>query len=115
VADDNHDSGRTLALLLEIKGHEARTAADGLETLSIAEEFRPDIILMDIGMPKLNGYEATKRLRATPWGKDIFVVALTGHAQSSDVALALEAGCTAHLVKPVDFVELDRLLESVTR
>jgi CheY-like chemotaxis protein len=90
-----------------------RTAADGLETLAIAEEFQPDIILMDIGMPKLNGYEATKRLRATPWGGVIPIVALTGHAQSSDIAHSMEAGCTAHLVKPVDLAELDRLLENV--
>jgi CheY-like chemotaxis protein len=90
-----------------------RTAADGLETLAIAEEFLPDIILMDIGMPKLNGYEATKRLRAMPWGEDIPIVALTGHAQSSDIALSMEAGCTAHLVKPIDFTELERLLENM--
>jgi CheY-like chemotaxis protein len=99
---------------LKIKGHEVRTAGDGLEGISVAEEFRPDIILMDVGMPKLNGYEATKRLRETPFGKNITIIALTGWGQSSDVARSIEAGCTAHLVKPVDFAELERLLATAT-
>jgi CheY-like chemotaxis protein len=114
IVDDNRDSSHTLGLLLKIKGHEVRTAGDGLEGIAVAEEFRPDIILMDVGMPKLNGYEATKRLRETPFGKDITIIALTGWGQSSDVARSIEAGCTAHLVKPVDFAELERLLATAT-
>ncbi len=110
VVDDNHDSGHTLSMLLQIKGHEVRTASDGLEAIATAEEFRPEIILMDVGMPKLNGYEATRRLREKPFGKDIMIVALTGWGQASDVARSIEAGCSAHLVKPVDFAELERLL-----
>jgi PAS domain S-box-containing protein len=110
VVDDNHDSGHMLSLLLKAKGHEVRTASDGLEAIAIADEFRPDIILMDVGMPKLNGYEATRRLREKPYGKDIMIVALTGWGQASDVARSIEAGCSAHLVKPVDFAELERLL-----
>lgn len=110
VVDDNHDSGHTLSLLLKIKGHEVRTASDGLQAIASAEEFRPDVILMDVGMPKLNGYEATRRLREKPFGKDILIVALTGWGQASDIARSIEAGCSAHLVKPVDFAELERLL-----
>jgi CheY-like chemotaxis protein len=110
VADDNRDACRTMSMLLRAKGHEVRTAADGLEAISVAEEFRPDVILMDLSMPKLNGYEATRRLRDTPYGKEIEIIALTGWGQTSDVNRSIEAGCTAHLVKPVDFAELDRLL-----
>ncbi len=110
VVDDNKDSGDTLSLLLKVKGHDVHTARDGLEAIDKAAEFRPEIILMDLGMPKLNGYDATRRIRETPEGRDIYIVALTGWGQASDVARSLEAGCSAHLVKPVDFAELDRLL-----
>jgi CheY-like chemotaxis protein len=102
-------------MLLRIKGHDVRTARDGLEAIAVAEEFRPHIILMDVGMPKLNGYEATQRLRATDFGKDITIVALTGWGQASDVARSIEAGCSAHLVKPIDYAELDRLLASAPK
>jgi CheY-like chemotaxis protein len=115
VVDDNHDSGHTLGLLLKIKGHEVRTAGDGLEAIAVAEEFRPDVILMDVGMPKLDGYEATRRLRETPFGKDIMIVALTGWGQAGDIARSTAAGCTAHLVKPVDFAELERLLATAKK
>lgn len=87
-----------------------RLAGDGLEAIAATEEFRPEIILMDVGMPKLNGYDATRRIRELPFGGDIMIVALTGWGQASDVACSIEAGCTAHLVKPVDFAELERLL-----
>jgi CheY-like chemotaxis protein len=110
VVDDNYDSCYTLSLLLKLKGHEVRTAGDGVEAVTASEEFRPDIVLMDVGMPKLNGYEATRRIRELPNGNDIMIVALTGWGQPSDVAQSIEAGCSAHLVKPVDFAELERLL-----
>jgi CheY-like chemotaxis protein len=113
VVDDNHDSCHTLSLLLKLKGNEVRTAGDGLEAIAAAEEFRPDVILMDVGMPKLNGYEATRRIREQPYGKDIMIVALTGWGNASDVAQSIHAGCSAHLVKPVDFAELERLLATV--
>jgi CheY-like chemotaxis protein len=110
VVDDNKDSGDTLCILLRYKGHEVWTARDGLEAVLKAGELQPEIILMDVGMPKLNGYEATRRIRETPSGKDIFIVALTGWGQPSDVVKSREAGCSAHLVKPVDFAALDELL-----
>jgi CheY-like chemotaxis protein len=115
VVDDNHDSSHTLSLLLKLKGHQVRTAGDGLEAISIAEEFLPDIILMDINMPNLNGYDATRRLRETPFGKDIMIVALTGWGQGSDAARSIEAGCSAHLAKPVDFAELERLIATAKK
>ncbi|HEX5470791.1 MAG TPA: response regulator, partial [Lacipirellulaceae bacterium] len=110
VADDNRDAGRTMCMLLRAKGYDVRIARDGEEALATAEEFLPNAILMDVSMPKLNGYEATRRLRAMPLGKTMTIIALTGWGQPSDVAKSIEAGCTAHLVKPVDFAELDRLL-----
>ncbi|HEX3600792.1 MAG TPA: ATP-binding protein [Lacipirellulaceae bacterium] len=113
VVDDNKDSGDTLSLLLRVKGHEVYTARDGLEAIDRAGEFTPEIILMDLGMPKLNGYEATRRIRETPNGKKMHIVALTGWGQASDIARSVEAGCTAHLVKPVDFAMLDNLLANL--
>jgi CheY-like chemotaxis protein len=110
VVDDNHDSGDSLCLLLKTKGHEVRTARDGLEAIAAADDFKPEIILMDVGMPNLNGYDATRRIRETDSGRDIFIVALTGWGQAEDVERSREAGCSAHLIKPVDFAALDRLL-----
>jgi CheY-like chemotaxis protein len=115
VADDNRDACRTLSMLLRAKGHDVRTAMDGIEAVAVAEEFRPDVILMDVSMPELNGYEATQRIRAMPFGKDITIIALTGWGQPSDVARSVEAGCSAHLLKPVDFAELERLLASAIK
>jgi signal transduction histidine kinase/ActR/RegA family two-component response regulator len=115
VVDDNLDSGHTLSLLLTIKGHEVRTAGDGVEGIAVAEDFQPDVILMDLGMPRLNGYEATKRLRESPFGKDIMIIALTGWGQASDIVRSIEAGCSAHLVKPVDLAELERLLATAQK
>jgi PAS domain S-box-containing protein len=110
VVDDNHDSGDSLCLLLKTKGHDVRTARDGLEAIAAAREFKPEIILMDVGMPNLNGYDATRRIRETDNGRDIFIVALTGWGQAEDVQHSREAGCSAHLIKPVNFAALDRLL-----
>jgi len=112
VVDDNKDSSDTMCILLRHKGHEVWMARDGLEAVAKAGELDPDIILMDLGMPKLNGYDATRRIRDTKSGRDIFIVALTGWGQPGDVARSRDAGCSAHLVKPVDFAALDALLAS---
>ncbi len=112
VVDDNEDSVSTLSLLLRIKGNEVRTACDGQEAVEVAATFRPEIILMDVGMPKLNGYDATRQIRGMPWGKDVFIVALSGWGQAQDRERATEAGCSAHLTKPVDFTALEHLLAS---
>src|SRR5262245_10848353 len=78
VADDNEDSVASMALMLKILGHDVRTAADGLEAIDVAKSFRPSLILLDIGMPKLNGYDACRRIRELSWGGDVVIVALTG-------------------------------------
>jgi PAS domain S-box-containing protein len=112
VVDDNKDSADTLGTLLRIKGHQIRTAGDGLRAIEVAAEFRPEVILMDVGMPRMNGYDATSRIRQTPWGKEVFIIALTGWGQESDVQNSVDAGCSAHLVKPVDLAALEGLLVS---
>jgi two-component system CheB/CheR fusion protein len=112
VVDDNYDAGNCLALLLNRFGHETRLAEDGLEGLEVAEAFRPDVILLDIGMPRLNGYEAARRLRELPWGTEVRLIALTGWGQEEDRKKSRAAGFDAHLVKPVDQATL---LETLAR
>jgi signal transduction histidine kinase/ActR/RegA family two-component response regulator len=110
VVDDNRDSAMSLSLLLELDGHDVRRAYDGLEALQIAEDFRPQITLLDIGMPKLDGYGTARELRRREWAKDALLVALTGWGQQEDKRLAREAGFDHHMVKPVDPEALRRLL-----
>ena len=107
VADDLADSAESLALLLETMGHSVRVAYDGEEALEIGASFRPDVALLDLGMPKINGYETCRRLRATPWGRDVTLVAQTGWGQSEDRRRTQAAGFDHHVVKPVD---VDRLM-----
>jgi signal transduction histidine kinase/ActR/RegA family two-component response regulator len=113
VVDDNRDAAASLAMILSLVGHDTRTAQDGLEALELAEAFRPDVLLLDIGLPKLNGYDACRRIRAQPWGKDIFIVAVTGWGQEEDRRRSQEAGFNHHLVKPVDFGCLEKLLATL--
>ena len=110
VVDDNRDSATSLAMMLQIMGNEVRTGHDGFAAIELAEQFRPQVVLMDIGMPKLNGYEATRRIREQPWGQDVAVIALTGWGQEDDRAKSREAGCAGHLVKPVSLPDLEKLL-----
>ena len=110
VVDDNRDSADGLALLLELGGDEVRTAYDGLAAVEAAAQFRPEAVLMDIGMPTLNGYDAARRIREQPWGRDVLLIALTGWGQDEDRRLSLEAGFDVHLTKPVDHRMLTRLL-----
>ncbi|HVG08628.1 MAG TPA: ATP-binding protein [Thermoanaerobaculia bacterium] len=110
VVDDNRDSAESLALLLQVTGNEVRTAFDGLEAVEEAERFRPDVVLLDIGMPKLNGYEAARRIRGEPWGKGMLLIAQTGWGQEEDRRRSQEAGFDAHLTKPVDHLKLIKLL-----
>ena len=102
VVDDNADSVESLALLLRIDGHLVETANDGEEALAAAERFQPDAILLDLGMPRMNGYEVCEAIRARPWGRSILIVAQTGWGQAQDRARTREAGFDAHLTKPVD-------------
>ena len=102
IVDDNRDSADSLALLLVHAGHETHTAHDGYSGLQAAEALRPDVILLDIGMPQLNGYEVARRIRQAPWGGDVTLVALTGWGQAEDRAKSREAGFDEHFVKPVE-------------
>ena len=110
VADDNRDSADSLAMLLRLGGHHVDTAYDGIEVLKSAERTRPDAVLLDIGMPRLNGYDTCRRLRALPGGNAMMVIAMTGWGQDEDRRRTIAAGFDAHLVKPVDPEELERLL-----
>ena len=110
VVDDNRDSAESLANLLELTGNEARSAYDGLEALEAAERFMPDLVLLDIGLPKLNGYEVARRIRELPRGKEMLLVALTGWGQDEARQKSREAGFDEHLVKPVDYAALMKLL-----
>jgi CheY-like chemotaxis protein len=108
VADDNADSAETLKIMLEVMGNEVRVARDGEEAVEVAREFAPEAILMDIGMPRMNGYDACERIRAS--GSDAFIVALTGWSQEEDKARSKQAGFDRHHVKPVEPKTLEALL-----
>ncbi|WP_406698232.1 ATP-binding protein [Singulisphaera sp. Ch08] len=110
IVDDSHDGASTLARMLKLMGNDVRTASDGLEGIEAAGEFLPEVVLMDIGMPVLNGLDATKRIREQAWGREMTIIALTGWGQDGDKARSREAGCDGHLVKPVDIDELERFL-----
>jgi PAS domain S-box-containing protein len=112
VVDDNRDSAESLSMFLRLNGHEVSTAYDGIEAVEAAERFRPDAVLLDIGLPRLSGEDACRRIRAWPWGRDMMLVALTGWGQDADRRRTLEAGFDAHLVKPVDPAEVMKLLAS---
>ncbi|MBX5462149.1 MAG: PAS domain S-box protein [Steroidobacteraceae bacterium] len=102
VADDNADAAASLAMILQMQGHETRTASDGSQAVEIAATFQPDIIFMDVGMPRVDGLEATRRIRAQPWGKNMLIVALTGWGQQSDRRQTSQVGMDLHLVKPIN-------------
>jgi signal transduction histidine kinase len=111
VVDDNRDAANTLAVLLRAMGHEARTAYGGEEALRAAPQFRPDAIVLDIGMPGLSGYEVARRVRGQDWGRRVALIALTGWGQQRDKALAAQAGFDRHLTKPVDAAALAAAFE----
>ena len=110
VVDDNRDAASSLAMLFELDGHEVVTVHDGAAAFGAAEAHRPDVVLLDIGLPLLDGYAAARAIRAQPWGKGLTLVAVTGWGQEQDRLLSQEAGFDAHLVKPVDHHALMKLL-----
>ena len=114
VADDNDDAAATLSTVLVLKGNDVRVAKDGMEAVELAESFRPDVMLLDIGMPKLNGYDVCRRVRSAR-GREVLVIALSGWGQEDDKRRSADAGFDHHLVKPVDPLALVALLDSVRR
>jgi PAS domain S-box-containing protein len=112
VVDDSHDAAESLAMLLQLEGHETYRAHDGADAVRTAERVRPDVVLMDIGLPVLNGYEACRRIRDHAWGATSVIVAISGWGQDDDREQSRAAGFDLHLVKPVDYKELLRLVGS---
>jgi len=110
VVDDSRDSAESMALLLELEGHETFTAHDGPEAVARAAELAPDILLLDIGLPGLSGYEVCRQVRAQPRGAAMVIVALSGWGQAADKQKALNAGFDDHLTKPVEHEALTRTL-----
>lgn len=115
VVDDNRDGAESMAMMLRLLGNDVTTAHDGLEAVAAADAFRPDVVLMDIGLPRLDGLEATRRIREQPWGRQMTIVALTGWGQDNDRQQSKQAGCDGHLVKPVDLADLEQFLDSIQR
>jgi len=115
VADDNRDAAESLAMLLTMMGHEVRVAHDGVQAVDRADQFRPDLILMDVGMPKLDGLQAATQIRSFAWGAAPVIVALTGWGQEADRKRSKAAGCDEHLVKPLDIERLTALLAQLTQ
>jgi signal transduction histidine kinase/CheY-like chemotaxis protein len=113
VADDNNDSATSLSILLNDAGYDIRTAGDGVQALETAAQFRPDIALLDIGMPKLNGYEVARQIRNQPWGRHVLLIALTGWGGAEHRQQTAQVGFDHHLTKPVDPAALTRLLVSL--
>ena len=114
VVDDNIDSAQCLGMLLEETGHDVKLAYDGPSGLQAAIDFRPNVVLLDIGLPGLNGFEVAKRIREQPTLKNIVLVALTGYGHESELRRSDEAGFDLHLVKPTDFLKIKEILASVS-
>lgn len=113
VVDDNKDSATTLAMMLRLLGNEVRTANDGFEAIEVAESFRPDVALLDIGLPRMDGYETAQRIRKQQGGEEMYLIAATGWSRDDDRQRATEAGFDTHMVKPVDIAALESLLASL--
>jgi PAS domain S-box-containing protein len=114
IVDDNRDSADSLAMLFKLTGNKTYMAHDGVEALEAIEKYRPEVVLLDIGLPRLDGHEVCRRVREQPWGKDIVIIALTGWGQEADRRKSEDAGFNGHLVKPVDYDKLLELLSSLT-
>jgi CheY-like chemotaxis protein len=113
VVDDNRDSADTMAALLRAWGHDVRTLYDGQSMLSIVDEYEPDVVLLDIGLPKINGYELARQLRQSGGSRRIVLVAVTGYGQDDDRRRVREAGFDHHLLKPLEPEALEKIIDSV--
>ena len=114
VIDDSQDGALTLAMLLKLKGYDVHTRYSGQEGIAAAEQLRPDVVVLDLAMPVMDGYTACQLIREQTWGSDIVLIALSGYSQPADIYKSLTTGFDAHLVKPVDLqdllLQIDRLL-----
>jgi signal transduction histidine kinase/ActR/RegA family two-component response regulator len=114
VVDDNRDAADSIALLLEVAGHVVRTAYDGPDALNVASVFKPEVVILDLGLPSMDGFEIAREIEGQAWGKDVALVALTGWGQQEDYRRTTDAGFDAHLVKPVAPEELLKILAHVS-
>jgi CheY-like chemotaxis protein len=110
VVDDNPDAATSLSMLLRIQGHEVFSAHDGAGGLRAAEAHRPDVVLLDIGLPGMTGYEVARRIRNEPWGRSMRLVALSGWGQEESRQRSLEVGFDVHLTKPADPSDIERVV-----
>lgn len=115
VADDNRDFADSLAMMLRIMGCDAAAAYNGEDALRLAFERRAQVVVLDIGMPKLTGYDAARAIRQQPWGREIILVAISGWGEEEDRRTALEAGFDHHLTKPVNPAFFETLLAQIAR
>ena len=113
VVDDNQDAAESMRMLLRILGGEVRTANDGIAALDVAERFLPQAVLLDIGLPKLDGLRVARHIRAQDWGRSMILVAVSGWCREEDCQKTLEAGFDAHLAKPVQFEQVRNLLQQL--
>ena len=111
IADDNRDSADSFAILLQVKGHEVCVAYAGDEAMVMGARFRPQLVLLDLAMPDIDGYEVARRIRANEWGSSVTLVAVTGLGQANDLRKTRENGFDHHLVKPVEISSLESVLK----
>jgi DNA-binding response OmpR family regulator len=112
LVDDDQDVARSMSRFIRLLGHDIRVAFDGVEAVEMAGEFKPDVVLMDIGLPKVNGYDVAREMRSKPWGEKMMLVAVTGWGRESDRRRSHEAGFDRHLTKPMEPDMLEALLNS---
>ena len=110
IVDDNLDAAESLATILRLQGYDVMSASNGHEALRIAESARPEVVILDIGLPGLDGYEVARQIRRQPWGAAMLLVAVSGWGQPEDKRRSAEAGLSHHLVKPVNPVDIEQLL-----
>jgi DNA-binding response OmpR family regulator len=115
LVDDDTDATEPLSLLLQGKGHQTRVASHGEDAIDVSREFRPHVVLLDLGLPGIDGYEVARRLREQPSGEQVVLVALTGWGGRDVRTRAAEAGFDYHLVKPVNWEELERIVDAAAR
>jgi CheY-like chemotaxis protein len=114
VIDDNQDAADTLSMILKLKGNQVEPRYNGSEGIATADSFLPDVVLLDIGMPGLDGYQTCQLIRDADWGKSMSIFALTGYGQPNDFRKSTVAGFDAHLLKPVDLPQLLSLIEGLS-